>query len=87
MDYLGIFWTIAIGLVAGWLAGKLVTGGRYGLVGDLTVGILGAFLGIWIYKLLQVVFTIIGSLFFATLGAVILLLLLKRLQKGWTEGS
>ena len=40
-----IIWFLIVGLVAGWLAGVLVKGGGYGLVGDMVVGILGALLG------------------------------------------
>jgi uncharacterized membrane protein YeaQ/YmgE (transglycosylase-associated protein family) len=71
-------WFLLIGLVAGWLAGQLVKGSGYGIVGDLVVGVIGALLGGFIFSLLG--FTgsggIIGSLIVATLGAVLFLYLL-----------
>ncbi|MGH8701788.1 MAG: GlsB/YeaQ/YmgE family stress response membrane protein, partial [Burkholderiales bacterium] len=42
---MGLLWSLIIGLVAGWLAGMLVKGGGFGLIGDLVVGVVGAFLG------------------------------------------
>ena len=39
---------VIVGIVAGWLAGNIVRGGGYGLVGDLIVGIIGAFIGDWL---------------------------------------
>ena len=39
---------LLVGIVAGWLAGKIVDGGGFGLVGDLIVGVIGAFIGDWL---------------------------------------
>ena len=70
-----------IGLVAGWLAGQLVKGGGFGLVGNLIVGIIGALLGGWLAGLLGISFGgLIGSLVCATGGAVLLLFLLKKIK-------
>ncbi len=75
------FWFLIIGVVAGWLAGKLTRGHGFGLVGDLAVGILGALVGGFIFRLIGVVsFGIIGSLVTATVGAVVLLWLVRRLR-------
>jgi uncharacterized membrane protein YeaQ/YmgE (transglycosylase-associated protein family) len=73
-----ILWFILIGLVAGWLAGQLVKGGGFGIVGDLVLGIVGAVLGGFIFRLFGLTGNggLIGSLVVATLGAVILLYLL-----------
>jgi uncharacterized membrane protein YeaQ/YmgE (transglycosylase-associated protein family) len=40
-----IIWFLIIGIVAGWLAGKIMRGGGFGLIGDLVVGVIGAVLG------------------------------------------
>ena len=42
---MGLIWFLVVGVVAGWLAGVLVKGGGFGLVGDLVVGVIGAVLG------------------------------------------
>ena len=39
---------VIVGIVAGWLAGNIVRGGGYGLIGDLIVGVIGAFIGDWL---------------------------------------
>jgi uncharacterized membrane protein YeaQ/YmgE (transglycosylase-associated protein family) len=76
-----LFWFLIIGIVAGWLAGKLTRGQGFGLIGDLVIGIIGALVGGFIFQLLGVVsFGIIGSLVTATVGAVMLLWLIRRLR-------
>ena len=73
-------WFILIGLVAGWLAGKLVKGSGFGVLGDIIVGILGALLGGFLFGS---VFGggLIGAILVATLGAVILLLLARVVKR------
>ncbi len=74
-------WFLVIGVAAGWLAGKLTRGQGFGLIGDLVVGIMGALIGGFIFRLLGIVsFGIIGSLVTATVGAVVLLWLIRRLR-------
>ncbi len=76
-----LLWFLIIGIVAGWLAGKITRGHGFGLVGDLAVGILGALVGGFLFRLIGVVsFGLIGSLATATLGAVVLLWLIRRLR-------
>jgi uncharacterized membrane protein YeaQ/YmgE (transglycosylase-associated protein family) len=74
-------WFLIIGVIAGWLAGKLTRGHGFGLIGDLVVGILGALIGGFIFRVLGVVsFTLIGSLVSATVGAVVLLWVIHKLK-------
>ncbi len=74
-------WFLIIGVVAGWLAGRLTRGHGFGLVGDLVVGILGALVGGFIFRFLGITsFGIIGSFVAATVGAVVLLWLIRRLK-------
>ena len=47
---MNFLWFLIVGLVAGWLAGVLVKGGGFGLIGDLIVGVLGAFLGGFLFS-------------------------------------
>ena len=66
--------TILIGLIAGWLAGKLMRGRGFGLIGDLVLGLIGGVVGGWIFTQLNVPGPngAIGAIFVATIGAVIL---------------
>jgi uncharacterized membrane protein YeaQ/YmgE (transglycosylase-associated protein family) len=77
-------WFILIGLVAGWLAGKLVKGGGFGALGDIIVGILGALLGGFLFRSLGASAGggLIGAILVATVGAVILLLLARVVKRG-----
>ena len=80
---LDIILFLVIGLVAGWLAGRIMKGGGFGLVGDLIVGVIGAVLGGWLFGLLNISFGgIIGSLVVALVGALVLLYLLRFIKKG-----
>jgi uncharacterized membrane protein YeaQ/YmgE (transglycosylase-associated protein family) len=72
-----------IGLVAGWLASAVV-GGGYGVIGDIVVGIVGAFLGGFIFNALHVATPfagIAGTIFVAFIGAIVLLLLLRLIHR------
>ena len=77
-------WFLIIGAVAGWLAGVLVKGSGFGLVGDLIVGILGALLGGWLFGVLGISLgmgDLVGSLITATIGAVLLLFLIRYIRR------
>ena len=76
-------WFILIGLVAGWLAGQLMKGGGYGVVGDIVVGIVGALLGGFLFRTLGVSAGggMIGSIVVATIGAVVLIFLLRLIKR------
>jgi uncharacterized membrane protein YeaQ/YmgE (transglycosylase-associated protein family) len=65
---------IIVGIIAGWLAGKLVRGAGYGLIGDLLLGLIGGLVGGWIFGALGVAGPngAIGAIIVATVGAVIL---------------
>jgi len=73
---------LVIGLIAGWLAGQVLRGSGYGLVGDLVVGIIGAMIGGWLFALLGIVaFGLLGSIIAATVGAIVLLLILRAAKR------
>ena len=77
-----IIWLI-VGAIAGWLAGMVVKGGGFGLIGDIVVGIVGAVIAGWLLPRLGIV---IGSGFVATvidafIGAVILLVIVKLIKR------
>ncbi|MEO8032648.1 MAG: GlsB/YeaQ/YmgE family stress response membrane protein [Gemmatimonadota bacterium] len=72
---------LVIGLCAGWLAGKIMKGGGFGLVGDLIVGVIGALLGGWVFGLLGIgAYGLLGSLIVATIGAMLLLFLIRLIK-------
>ena len=74
---------LIIGIVAGWLAGKVVRGGGFGLIGDLLVGIAGAFFASWLFPKFGVhVGSGIGEqIVYAMLGAIILLLVVRLIRR------
>lgn len=79
MSFLG--WLI-IGALAGWLAGKIVSGYGFGFVGNMVIGILGACIGGFILPKLGIIpATTSGNFLAATLGAVILLVVLGLIQQ------
>jgi uncharacterized membrane protein YeaQ/YmgE (transglycosylase-associated protein family) len=73
---------LIIGLIAGWLAYKIMRGGGAGLIMNLVVGVVGAYIGGWLFTQLgwQVAGTI-GSLITATVGAVILLFVVGLVRR------
>lgn len=77
-----IIWFLIIGIVAGFLAGKIMRGGGFGLVGNLLVGVVGAILGGWLFGQLGISLGWPGaSLVTALVGAVMLLLLVGLIKK------
>lgn len=86
----GLFIVLAVGLIAGWLAGQIVDGTGFGIVGDLVIGIIGAFIGDWLMPRLGLhlgvgLFAAIAN---ATIGAIALLLVIRLFRGGgpWTGG-
>jgi uncharacterized membrane protein YeaQ/YmgE (transglycosylase-associated protein family) len=73
---------LLVGLVAGFLAGKIVRGAGFGLIGDLCIGIVGAFIGDWLLPQLGIHLGtgIISAIINATIGAVLLLFVLRLVQ-------
>jgi uncharacterized membrane protein YeaQ/YmgE (transglycosylase-associated protein family) len=76
---------VVVGIVAGWLAGRVMEGGGFGLIGDLLVGLIGAFIGDWLLPRLGIHLGtgIIALIINAFIGAVVLLLILRLLGSGW----
>lgn len=80
---MNFLWFLIIGLIAGWLAGVLMKGGGFGMVGDLVVGVIGAILGGWLFGALGLSAGggLIGSLVVATIGAVVLLFIVRLIKR------
>jgi uncharacterized membrane protein YeaQ/YmgE (transglycosylase-associated protein family) len=77
-----IIWLI-VGAIAGWLAGMVVKGGGFGLIGDIVVGIIGALIAGWLLPQIGIVIGggIIAAIINAFIGAVILLLILRLIKR------
>ena len=78
---------IVIGLIAGWLASAVV-GGGFGLIGDIVVGVVGAFVGGFVFRALHISTPfggLAGTIFVAFIGAVVLLLLLRLIRSASTR--
>jgi uncharacterized membrane protein YeaQ/YmgE (transglycosylase-associated protein family) len=76
---------LVVGLIAGFLAGVVVKGGGFGLIGDIVVGVIGGLLGGWISVNLLHIGNMtginLGSILIAFVGAVILLLVLRLIRR------
>jgi uncharacterized membrane protein YeaQ/YmgE (transglycosylase-associated protein family) len=76
-----LVWFLLIGLCAGWLASKVARGG-FGLVGDLVVGVVGAFIGAWLFAQAGIAtYGFFGALASAFVGALLLVLLLRVIRR------
>ena len=76
---------LVVGLVAGWLAGKIVQGTGFGLIGDIVIGIVGAFIASWLFPKLGIhiaTTSLIREILYATLGAIILLVIVRLVKRG-----
>src|ERR1700738_798426 len=78
-----VLWWLVVGLIAGFLASRVMGGGGYGLIGDIVVGLIGAFLGGWLAGFLGIgSFGLIGTIVVAFIGACILLAILHAFSRG-----
>lgn len=78
---------IIVGLIAGVLA-SFVMGGGFGIIGDIVIGIVGAFLGGWIFRTLGVhspLSGLAGTILVAFIGAVVLLFIIRLIRRGTTR--
>ena len=73
-----------VGLVAGWLAGKIVRGTGFGIIGDILVGIAGALVANWLFPKLCVPIgtDIVREILYSAIGAVVLLLIVRLIRTG-----
>jgi len=81
-------WFILIGLVAGALAGMIMNGGGYGIVGDIVVGVLGALIGGYLFQQLGISAGggLPGAIIVATVGAIVLIGILRLINRGRGRG-
>jgi uncharacterized membrane protein YeaQ/YmgE (transglycosylase-associated protein family) len=81
MGLTGLLLWILIGAIAGFLAGQIVKGGGFGLIGDIIVGMVGALIGGWLFGGIIAIGSLLGSIVLATLGAIILIFLLRLVRR------
>jgi len=76
-------WFIIIGIAAGWLAGQVMKGSGYGLIGDLVIGAIGGLVGGYIFALLKIKSSgLLGSLITAVVGAILLIIVVRAVRGG-----
>ena len=80
----GILVILFVGLIAGWLAGKVVRGTGFGIIGDIIVGILGAFIAGWLFPRLgfHIGGGIVSEIIYSAIGAILLLLIVRLIRTG-----
>ncbi len=82
MTLQALIWFLLIGLIAGWLAGLVMRGGGFGVIGDMIVGVIGALLGGWLFGVLGIsAGGLIGAIVTAFVGAVILIVILRAIKR------
>ena len=82
MDITSLLIFLLIGAVAGWIAGSVMKGKGYGIIGNMVIGIIGAIVGGLLFGLLGIsAGGIIGSLVTATVGAIVLIFLVRLIKK------
>jgi uncharacterized membrane protein YeaQ/YmgE (transglycosylase-associated protein family) len=79
---MSLIWFLLIGLAAGWLAGQIMKGSGYGILGDIVIGIVGAMIGGHVLGWLGIVtYGLIGSLISALVGALILIFVIRLVKR------
>jgi uncharacterized membrane protein YeaQ/YmgE (transglycosylase-associated protein family) len=81
MEQQGWIVTLAIGAIAGWLAARVLKRTGFGLIGDVIVGVVGGYIGVWLWDILHLPpvggFWLINAIVTSTVGAIVLLVLLR----------
>ena len=79
---------LIVGAIAGWLAGKIIRGFGFGLIWNIVIGIIGAFIGVWLLTRLGIIpfRGFVGSIVNATIGAIVLLFIIGAKGRGLKAG-
>lgn len=80
---MSLLYALFIGAIAGWLAGKLMKGGGFGLLLNIVIGIIGGIVGNWLFATLNISFTdgIIGDILTGAIGASVILFIAGLFKK------
>ena len=83
MDITSLLIFLLIGAIAGWLAGQIIKGGGFGVIGNIVVGVVGAVIGGGLFNMLGIWpgGGLLGSIIMATIGAVVLLFLIGLFKR------
>jgi uncharacterized membrane protein YeaQ/YmgE (transglycosylase-associated protein family) len=85
LDPWGLLAWLVVGVIAGWLAGVVMKGSGYGVIGDLIIGLIGAVIGGFIFSLVGASYGLLGSIFVAFIGACILIAVVRFARGGRTR--
>lgn len=77
-----LLWWLVVGLIAGFLASVVMRGGGYGIVGDIIAGLVGAFIGGWLFGI-SVGGGLLGTIIVAFVGACILIAILRLFSRSY----
>ena len=75
---------LIVGLIAGWLAGKIMRGSGFGIIGDIIIGIIGAFIGTWLWGALHLPVIAnfwVSAIVISTVGACVLLFIIRLIKR------
>jgi uncharacterized membrane protein YeaQ/YmgE (transglycosylase-associated protein family) len=80
---MNFLWFLLIGGIAGWLAGLIMKGGGFGILGDIVLGIVGGLLGGWLFGVLGIGSdgSLLGALLTAVVGAIVLIILIRVIKR------
>jgi len=81
MDAQALIIFLIIGAVAGWLAGLIMTGGGFGLIGNIVIGIIGAFVAGWLFPNFWPLGGYLGAIVHAAIGAIIVLFVVGLIKR------
>ncbi len=77
-----MIYLLFVGLIAGWLAGKIMKGSGYGIIGDIVIGVIGALIGGHVLGWMGIfAYGLIGSICTAVVGAVLLIFIVRLIKK------
>ena len=77
-----ILWFLIIGIAAGWIAGQIMKGSGFGVIGDLIIGAIGGLLGGYLFRLLGIdLGGLLGELITAVIGAVVLIAIIRLIKR------
>ena len=80
----GLLVALVVGAIAGWLAGQIMKGSGYGLIGDIIIGVIGGFVGSWLWGVLKLPLIAnfwVSAIVTSTVGAVLLLFVIKLVRR------
>jgi uncharacterized membrane protein YeaQ/YmgE (transglycosylase-associated protein family) len=82
LSFMGLIWTLVIGIIAGWLAGQIWKGSGFGLLGDMIIGVIGSLVGGFVFGLLGITaWGFFGRVIISLAGALLLLYVMRFVRR------